>query len=241
MYEGDTTTDRSPWSGRPIVDWLDADHTLRDADGDEIGQVLEINPDFLVVEGGGGLLSSSKTWYVPRDMVRQEDTDWYLSMRRDDFEARDWSRPPERSQFAPGAQEMVGQPRHEGTRVLRWEEDVEARAVPREAGEVVVKKDVVEETRTLEVPVRREEVRVERRPVSGEATGAGIGTGTTGQEPFTGETIRVPVMEEQVEVRKVARPVEEIEISREETEDVRRVETTVRREQVDVQDERREP
>jgi uncharacterized protein (TIGR02271 family) len=244
MQHGDReqTQDRSPYSGRPVVDWLEDDYHLRDSTGDEIGDILEINPDFIVVEGGGGLLSSKQTWYVPRpDIMREDGTDWYLGITKDEFEARDWSVPPARSEFAQGVADYGREPRvegvegkrHEGTRLLRYEEDVEARAVQREAGEYVVTKDVVEDTKTVEVPVRREEVRVERHPVSGETA-----RGETGQEPFTGESVRVPVMEEDVEVRKVARPVEEIELTRTSVEDTERVDTTVRREEIDVHEER---
>jgi len=43
-------------------------------------------------------------------------------------------------------------------------------------------------------------------------------------------------MEEQVEIRKVPRAVEEIEISKVATQDTERVEDTVRREEVDIQE-----
>jgi uncharacterized protein (TIGR02271 family) len=249
QHGNEQTSERSPFSGRPVVDWLEDDYHLRDSTGDELGDILEINPDFIVVEGGGGLLSSKQTWYVPRaDIMREDGTDWYLGITRDEFEARDWSVPPAQSRFIEGSADyvepQVREPRpvegvegkrHEGTRILRYEEDVEARAVGRQAGEYVVTKDVVEDKRTVEVPVRREEVRLERHPVSGEAATTGdVG----GQEPFSGESIRVPVMEEEVEVRKVARPVEEVEVKRDSVEGVESVDTTVRREEIDVQEKR---
>jgi uncharacterized protein (TIGR02271 family) len=75
----------------------------------------------------------------------------------------------------------------------------------------------------------REEVRVERRPASDT---------TPGDHPdaFSGETITVPVMEEQVEVRKVARAVEEIEVSKVQTQDTETVSDTVRKERVEIDD-----
>src|SRR6185437_1216057 len=45
------------------------------------------------------------------------------------------------------------------------EEELQARKTSVETGQVTLGKDVVEEKRTLEVPVTREEVYVERRPV----------------------------------------------------------------------------
>ena len=40
-------------SGRPIVDWFDEPYVLRDVDGDTIGDIVEVNPDFIVVETDG--------------------------------------------------------------------------------------------------------------------------------------------------------------------------------------------
>src|SRR5919204_2840532 len=52
----------------------------------------------------------------------------------------------------------------EGTLQLR-EEELQARKTPVETGQVTLGKDVVEEQKTVEVPVTREEVYVERRAV----------------------------------------------------------------------------
>ena len=43
-------------------------------------------------------------------------------------------------------------------------------------------------------------------------------------------------MAEDVEIRKVARPVEEIEVTKSATDETRQVDTTVRREEFDVDD-----
>ena len=94
---------------------------------------------------------------------------------------------------------------------------------------MVITKEVVEETKTIEVPVRREEVHVERRPVND-------ATADPSAFQAAGETIRVPVMEEQVEVRKVVRPVEEVVISKDVVEDTQSVSGTIRREEVHVTD-----
>jgi uncharacterized protein (TIGR02271 family) len=229
------TQERSPYSGQPVVGWLDEQVELKDADGEDIGDVLEVNPDFLIVETKTGFLGlgEKRTYYVPRSAVAREDgDDWHLGIRRDELESMGWrERPSASAHTIPAYERGAGEAREGRTRIIRYEEELEATTRPREAGEVTVTKDVVEETRTVEVPVRREEVRVERHPVSGQAATAGVG-----QEPFSGESVRVPVTEEQVEVRKVARPVEEVEISKDSVESTRRVEETVRREEIDIDD-----
>jgi len=52
------------------------------------------------------------------------------------------------------------------TRIRTHEEELQAQPVTQQAGEVVITKDIVEETRTIEVPVRHEEIRIERRAVT---------------------------------------------------------------------------
>lgn len=238
-----TDSNVSPYTGRPISEWLDENIELHDADGDKIGDVVEINPDFLVVQTSGGFLGmgESRHYYVPRSYIAREDgDDWYLSIDKDELESMSWQQPPTESSFATdwregqyaGEEELT-----EGrTRLRRYEEDIDVDTVQREAGEVVVNKRVVEDVKTFEVPVRREEVHVERRPVTGETVTAGAGAAS---DAFSNESITVPVMEEDVEISKVARPVEEIEISKSATQDTRTVDTTVRREEFDIDDQTR--
>lgn len=94
-------------------------------------------------------------------------------------------------------------------------------------GEVNVRKEVVHDTETVEVPVEHEEVVIERKPVSdGETTGETFDTDE--------ENINIPVKEERVNITK--RPVvkEEVDIRKETHEDVEHVSEDVRREELDV-------
>jgi uncharacterized protein (TIGR02271 family) len=109
------------------------------------------------------------------------------------------------------------------------EEELVAERRQRETGEVRVEKDVVEEQAELDVPVTRDEVTVNRKRVDREATGD--------ETAFTdGDTIRVPVTAEEVDVQKRDRVVEEIEISKRPVTETERVTDTVRREEVRVDD-----
>jgi uncharacterized protein (TIGR02271 family) len=239
-----TDTNVSPYTGRPITEWLDEDIELHDADGDKIGNIVEVNPDFVVVQASSGFLGlgEPRYYYVPRSYIsREEGDEWYLSIDKDQFESMNWGNPPTESSFATDWNEnqYTGEEQlTEGrTRLRRYEEDVDVQKVQREAGEVVINKRVVEDTKTFQVPVRREEVHVERRAVTGDEL-VGAGTGASA-DAFSNESITVPVMEEDVEIRKVVRPVEEIEITKTATEDTRSVDATVRREEFDVDDQTR--
>lgn len=107
------------------------------------------------------------------------------------------------------------------------EEQLHATKERVQAGEVNIRKEVVSEQQTIDVPVRREEVYIERRPVSGDRPSGG----TIGE----GETISVPIMEEQVKVEKTAVVREEIEIGKRVTEDTERVTDSVRHEEIRVE------
>jgi uncharacterized protein (TIGR02271 family) len=108
--------------------------------------------------------------------------------------------------------------------VHKEELDVVKRDV--QAGEVRVHKEVVTEERVVDVPVRRERVRVERRDVNPDRPAMNAS--------FQEETIVVPVRAEEVDVRKRAVLDEEVVIRKDVVDEERRVAGTVRHEEVDV-------
>lgn len=99
-----------------------------------------------------------------------------------------------------------------------------------QTGEVNVGKHVVEDQQTVEVPVEREEVYVERRPVNEESTEGGL-TGDAYQE---GDNIHIPVTEERVNVSKTDVVNEEIVVGKRKVQDTETVSETVRREEADI-------
>jgi uncharacterized protein (TIGR02271 family) len=107
------------------------------------------------------------------------------------------------------------------------EEELVAKKQTVEKGEVRVSKDVVTEQRTVDVPVRREEVTIERTPVDRRPSDQPIDERE--------DTISVPVREERVEVEK--RPVvyEEVGVGKREVETTQRVSDTVRREEARIE------
>jgi len=106
------------------------------------------------------------------------------------------------------------------------EEQLRAQKQPVETGEVRLRKDVVTEQKSVDVPVSREEVYVERRPGSGQPTDQPIGEG---------ETYRVPVREEQVTVEKQPFVREEVALGKRPVQETRQVSDTVRREEAHVE------
>jgi len=111
-------------------------------------------------------------------------------------------------------------------RVRLREEQLRAQKQPVETGEARLRKDVVSEQQSMDVPVTHEEVYVERRPGSGQPTDQPLGEG---------ETYRVPVRDEQVSVDKQAVEREEVSMGKRPVEETKRVSDTVRREEARVE------
>jgi len=95
-----------------------------------------------------------------------------------------------------------------------------------QAGQVGIRKEVVTEQQSVDVPVSREEVVIERRPASGQASDTPIGEG---------ETYRIPVREEQVTVDKQPVVREEVSLGKRQVQDTQRVSDSVQREEARIE------
>jgi uncharacterized protein (TIGR02271 family) len=96
-----------------------------------------------------------------------------------------------------------------------------------QAGEVRLRKEVVSEERTIDVPVTREEVLIERRPAA-----RGREAGGTIDE---GEEIRIPLMEEEIRVEKTPVVREEVNLRKQQVQGTEQVSETVRREEARIE------
>jgi len=95
------------------------------------------------------------------------------------------------------------------------------------SGEVRLRKEVVNETQNVQVPVQREELVIERRPV----TDARPATGALGEEE-----IRVPLTEERATLDRSTVVREEVNVSKKPVEEVRDLNGEVRHEELVVDD-----
>lgn len=93
-----------------------------------------------------------------------------------------------------------------------------------QAGEVEIHKEVVEDQQKVNIPVTREEVYVERRDVNETASDMDASVDDD-------ETIRVPIMEEKVEVTKKPVVSEELVIGKREVTDTEQVVESVKHEE----------
>jgi len=115
--------------------------------------------------------------------------------------------------------------------ITRSEEQVRVGTQPVEAGRVRIRKYIVTENVTQTVPVSREEVRVERVPITEENKGDAL----SGPDLAESEH-EVTLHAEQPVVEKETVPVEQIRVGTETVTDQQRVEEQVRKEQIEVDD-----
>jgi len=208
------------------------------ADGEKVGTVSEHNVQ-------GHYLIVHKGWlfpqdvYIPLDAVTRSDGDGvYLRYTKDTIQDQDWSAAPPVDRMASAASmDLSGTTRRdrvaetstdEDMRVLVREEELIATTREAEQGRVHLRKEVIEEQQTVAVPLTREEVRVERVPVQGEAT-------AVGPDAFTEKDIDVPVMGEELVTSKRATVKEEVRLHKDTVTEDQQVSDTVRKERVTVE------
>jgi uncharacterized protein (TIGR02271 family) len=113
--------------------------------------------------------------------------------------------------------------------MTRSEEELQVGTETRERGRARLRKYVTTEQQTVTVPVSREEVRLEREPI----TDANLDAATSGPA-ISEEEHEVTLREEQVVVDKRAVPKERVRLDTETVTEERQVAEDVRKEQIDV-------
>lgn len=111
------------------------------------------------------------------------------------------------------------------------EEQLEVQKERIQTGEINVNKRIVEEQQHIDVPVERDDVVVERRPVAD--------TGNLDEdikrEPYqVGDELHIPVIEERLVVTKKEVVTEEIVVTKRKINETEHITETVRREEVDI-------
>lgn len=120
--------------------------------------------------------------------------------------------------------------------MTRSEEELRVGTAARERGRVRLRKHVVTEQVTTTVPVQREEVRLEREPI----TDANLGAATDGPA-ISEEEHEVVLHEEEPVIEKRVVPKERVRLGKETVTDEREVNEEVRKERIDADGLRERP
>jgi len=142
-----------------------------------------------------------------------------------DFTTRDTA--ASSAAYATGVQHTTGT--HAADKVVQAkEEKLHPRKESVETGEVKVRKEVHTEQKTIQVPVTKEEVVIERHAVAGSKA-------HSSDDIKAGEEIRIPVREEQVHLEKETVVKEEVAVGKRKVQDTEQVSGTVRKEEIKVE------
>jgi len=169
---------------------------------------------------------AGRTIVTVRDVEDRYDDAWAILQRHGAFNKQFPRKRTRKTATAKTATRSRAKTEAEKTMELR-EEELHARKQPVRTGEVRVRKDVVTETQTLDVPVTREEVVIERHPVGHKTS--------PNADIRPGEEVRIPVMEEQVRVAKDTVLKEEVNVGKRKVSGTKRVSGTVRKEKARVE------
>lgn len=229
-------TDAYQWHGRTMVG----------SDGEKIGKISEIyedpqtgKPEWATVNTG---LFGTKSNFVPLAGSSENGVDVWAQVTMAQVKDApgveadgELSEHEERRLFAhynvPYTQEPVGHDTSGPTTdeaMTRSEEELRVGTRQREAGRARLRKYVVTEMVTKTVPVQREEVRVEREPV----TDANRGAATDGPD-ISEEEHEVVLHEDEVVVDKDTVAKERVRLGTETVTEDREVSEEVRKEQIE--------
>jgi len=206
--------------------------------------------------GGGylrvptGFLGLGREHHIPFSTIRSIKGDRInLGIAKEDLDDLGYGESPtelddDRAEYVPGERttttsEVVADDTTR-TAARRSDADAERRRlqlreeelIPRkrtvQTGEVRLQTDVVEEQRTVDVPVTHEEVYVDQHAVDRRPSDRPMSE--------TGQTIEVPVHDEEVTVEKRAVVYEEVEVGKRTVQETEHVDATVRREELRIDD-----
>ncbi len=227
---------------------------LHGRDGDQIGTVDSLlasestmKAHFAIVNSGG--MFTGKKYVIPVDQLQLRDGKAYTQYSGNLFEnAPEWNEDERDYQrhltywrgatgtatgaAATGTETLGRDETNREMRVPVVEETAEVRREVEQTGAVTLRKRAETTTEHISAPVSRTKVNVETRDVSAEeARTLTDADATTLRE---GETLRVPVVEEHVEVVKEPRVTKEVVVSADTVTDRVEEDVTLRREVVDV-------
>ena len=224
--------------------------TAFDSTGEKVGSVSQLfaddqtrEPTFVAVNTGLFGLSSS---LVPLEGARLNGDELHLAHTKDVItdapnidDSEDGLSPEEEAvlfrhyglSHGAAAEHHVDADLHTGENdghIIRSEEKLNVSKHSQEAGRVRLRKYVVTETENIEVPVSREEVRIEREPISAEEAAE------LGDSRINEQEAELILHKERVTVDKDVVPVEKISLNKDTVTDTRVISEEVREERIDV-------
>jgi uncharacterized protein (TIGR02271 family) len=205
---------------------VDADGQLSPEEEDELYRYYELNAGTETSEYSAPVTGTSRDESTTTTSTTDADYD-RTAVGRADYDRTDTDR--------TGYDRTDTDRRSGDDAMTRSEERLRAGTQTHEAGRARLRKYVVTEQQQVEVPVRREEVRLEREPI----TETNRGPATSGPD-ITESEHEVTLHEERPVVETEAVPVERVRLGKETVQDTERVQGEVRKEQIEFDDPQRD-
>ncbi len=194
----------------------------RGTNDEDFGEVQDIQGNYVLVQKG---LINKEKFYIPKDRAESYDGD-VLRFRISEQELSQFQHEPPSTWDSDSTQETTTYERDttEEEHIPLTEERLDVSKTSEENQATVTKKPVTE-SKTVEVPLTREEVSIERRPASGQ---------TEAQSPIQSEQeIKIPLKREEAQVSKKPYVKEEAVIKKKAFTDTKEVTEDVTSEELD--------
>ena len=204
------------------IEWNDVlKKEARGTDDEDLGEVQEVQGNYVLVQKG---LINKEKFYIPKDQAESYDGD-VLRFKISQEDLNQYQHEPPSIWDSDSIQETTTDERDidEG-RIPLTEEKLDVSKRYQEDQATITKKPV-NETKTVEVPVTREEISIERRPASGQKEA---------QSPIQSEkNIKIPLKREEAEVIKKPYVKEEVAVKKKKVTDKKKVTGDVTSEELD--------
>ena len=194
----------------------------RGTNDEDFGEVQDIQGNYVLVQKG---LINKEKFYIPKDQAESYDGD-VLRFRISEQELSQFQHEPPSTWDSDSTQETTTYERDttEEEHIPLTEERLDVSKTSEENQSTVTKKPVTE-SKTVEVPLTREEVSIERRPASGQ---------TDAQSPIQSEKeIKIPLKREEAKVSKKPYVKEEAVIKKKAFTDTKEITEDVTSEELD--------
>ena len=204
------------------IEWNDVlKKEARGIDDEDLGEVQEVQGNYVLVKKG---IINKEQFYIPKDQAESYDGD-VLRFKISQEDLNQYQHEPPSIWDSDSIQETTTDERDidEG-RIPLTEEKLDVSKKYQEDQATITKKPV-NETKTVEVPVTREEISIERRPASGQKEA---------QSPIQSEkNIKMPLKREEAEVIKKPYVKEEVAVKKKKVTDKKKITEDVTSEKLD--------
>lgn len=204
------------------IDWNDViKKEARGTNDEDFGEVQDIQGNYVLVQKG---IIDKEKFYIPKDQAESYDGD-VLRFRISQEDLNQFQHEPPSIWDSDSTQDTTTYERDTNEeRIPLSEERLDVSKESQEDQATITKKPVTE-TKTVEVPLTREEVSIERRPASGQ---------TEAQSPIQSEEeITIPLKREEAQVSKKPYVKEEAVIKKKAFRDTKEITEDVTSEELD--------